>query len=583
MMKTYDRLFSTLVLSLLLFIAGSCSTKEEAPSISFNTICNPVDLEYRFALRERAPYWREAADPSVINFKGEYYLFLSKSGGYFHSTDLVTWNLITTNDLPIEKYAPTIFEMYGEVYFTSSVGTDQFYKSADPKSGKWELVTNRFPFIYNDPMVFYDADLDRLFMYHGSGAATPIMVTELNTKTMMPISEAKALFYADAYRYGWEVAGDYNTNYKHTAWLEGVWMNKYDNKYYLQYAVPGTEFKSYNNGVYVSDDPMGPFTLAQHNPFSYKPEGFACGLGHGSTFQDNYGNWWNTGTISISQRHMFERRISLYPTFFDEDGEIFAYSVFGDYPMIVPTEKVTSPEDLFPGWMLLSYNKPVEVSSSLNDFPATNAVNEDIRTWWSAKSGNKGEYLSVDLGEKSTVYAIQVNFADQDAAASGKNSSLYYQYQLESSENGKNWDVIVDKSASKRDACNQYIQLDRPVDARYVRITNLYYPSGKFSISGFRVFGNMDKPLPEKTNFTDLQRSDENRRTVKLTWEKVKGATGYNIRFGSNKDKLYQTYQVYDDNQVAINILNVDQSYYFSIDSFNEAGLTKGTKVLEIK
>lgn len=251
--------------------------------------------------------------------------------------------------------------------------------------------------------------------------------------------------------------------------------------------------------------------------------------------------------------------------------------------MIVPTEKVTSPEDLFPGWMLLSYNKPVEVSSSLNDFPATNAVNEDIRTWWSAKSGDKGEYLSVDLGEKSTVYAIQVNFADQDAAASGKNPSLYYQYQIESSENGKNWDVIVDKSASKRDACNQYIQLNRPVDARYVRITNLYYPSDKFSVSGFRVFGNMDKPLPQKTNFTDLQRLDENRRTVKLTWEKVKGATGYNIRFGSNKDKLYQTYQVYDDNQVAINILNVDQSYYFSIDSFNEAGLTKGTEVLEIK
>lgn len=579
MTRTFNKCFFAFAISFLLLMA--CETKKEATP--FKTICNPVDLNYRFALREKAPSWREAADPSMINFKGEYYLFLSKSGGYFHSTDMVNWDLITTNDLPIEKYAPTIFEMKGEVYFTSSVGTDKFYKTDNPKSGKWQLVTNSFPFIYNDPMVYYDADLDRLFMYHGSGAATPIMVTELDTKTLMPLSEPKALFYANADKYGWEVAGDYNTNYKHTAWLEGVWMNKYNNKYYLQYAVPGTEFKSYNNGVYVSDDPMGPFTLAQHNPFSYKPEGFACGLGHGSTFQDNYGNWWNTGTTSISQRHMFERRISLYPTFFDEDGEIYAYSAFGDYPMIIPDKKISSPEDLFPGWMLLSYNKETQTSSSLDDFPSQNAVTEDIRTWWSAETADKGEYLSVDLGEKSQVYAVQINFADQDAVVSGRNQSIYYQYKIESSENGTDWKTIVDKSADKRDASNQYIQLNEPVDSRYVRIVNEYYPSGKFSVSGFRIFGKMNKPLPEKINIPDIQRPEDNRRTVNLTWEKSKGAMGYNIRFGSHKNKLYQTYQVYGNNQVSINILNTDQAYFFSIDSFNEAGVTKGTEISEVK
>jgi len=42
-------------------------------------------------------------------------------------------------------------------------------------------------------------------------------------------------------------------------------------------------------------------------------------------------------------------------------------------------------------------------------------VNEDIRTWWSAKTANKGEFMTVDLDRNSKVYAIQVNFADQDA------------------------------------------------------------------------------------------------------------------------------------------------------------------------
>lgn len=92
-------------------------------------------------------------------------------------------------------------------------------------------------------------------------------------------------------------------------------MNKYKGKYYLQYAVPGTEFKSYSNGVYVSEHPLGPFTLLRHNPFSYKPEGFVNGIGHGSTFQDIHGNYWNIGTSTISKRHMFERRVSLYPVF----------------------------------------------------------------------------------------------------------------------------------------------------------------------------------------------------------------------------------------------------------------------------
>ena len=57
--------------------------------------------------------------------------------------------------------------------------------------------------------------------------------------------------------------------------------------------------------------------------------------------------------------------------------------------MIVPDKKVSSPQELFPEWMLLSYKKEVETSSTLEGYPAANAVNEDIRTWWSAKTADK--------------------------------------------------------------------------------------------------------------------------------------------------------------------------------------------------
>jgi len=41
-----------------------------------------------------------------------------------------------------------------------------------------------------------------------------------------------------------------------------------------------------------------------------------------------------------------------------------------------------------------------------------------------------------------------------------------------------------------------YVELQQPVQTRYLKIENIYMPSGKFALSGFRVFGkgNGNKP-----------------------------------------------------------------------------------------
>ena len=568
------QLFSNIVAALLIM---SCQApKENTP---FRTVCNPVDLSYRFCLNE--PSRREAADPSLLLYKGEYYLFPSKSGGYFHSPDLKDWKLITTNDLPIEEYAPTVEEIDGNLFFTTSTGTKKIYKAIDPKQGKWELLTDNFPYVENDPTYFCDDD-GRVYLYSGSSDIAPITGMELDPKTMMPLTDFVPLMSCNRAQLGWEVCGDYNTEDANNPWLEGAFMTKYNGRYYLQYSAPGTQFKSYCDALYISNSPLGPFTVAKHNPFAYKPEGFANGTGHGSTFCDVYGNYWHIGTVAISVRHMFERRLSLYPVFFDADGEMYAYTGWGDYPMILPDKKVSSPDELIPGWMLLTYNKSVEASSTLDGYPAQNAVNEDIRSWWSAITGNKGESLSVDMGAKAMVYAVQVNFGDQDATSLGRNDSIYYQYRIESSLDGINWSVLINQSDNMRDASNEYFQLEAPVEARYLRITNLHCPTGKFSLSGLRAFGKMDKPLPGEVHRLIADRHPEDRRKVSLCWNKVEGAMGYNIRFGSAKNKLYHNYQVYSAEPLSINVLNTELPYYFAIDSFNEAGVTRGTEVKKI-
>jgi len=545
------------------------------------TICNPMDLSYRFCLD--APSRREAADPSMVVFKNEYYLFASKSGGYFHSTDLIHWDLITTSDLPLEDYAPTAVVLNDTLYFMASKNDPPLtiFKTADPKSGKWKVANAAFPIGMTDPDFFVDDD-GRLYFYYGCSNVNPIYGVELDTKTWNPIGKPVVLFNSNRKICGWERAGDYNDK-PANPWIEGAWMTKANGKYYLQYAAPGTEYKSYCDAIYVSDKPLGPYKLAEHNPFSYKPEGFIAGAGHGSTFQDRYGNYWHIGTMTISQKHMFERRLGLFPAFFDKDGIFYTYTGFGDFPLRVPDRKMNSPEDYFPGWMLLSYKKPVEVSSEGEGHAKNFATDEDIRTFWSAKTGNKGEWIIMDLESECLLNAVQVNFAENETRIQGRSQDIYYQYLLEYSPDKNNWTTLVDKTTNRNDVPHDYIELSKPVKARFVRLTNYHVPDGTFALAGLRIFGTGSGEAPSNVKKVKAERMKDDRCVVKLSWTKIPGATGYNIRFGSSKDKLYHTYQVFDSSSLSIQSLHSNQAYFFTVDAFNENGIARGKKMTKVR
>jgi Beta-xylosidase len=517
----------------------------------------------------------------MIQFKGEYYLFASKSGVYFHSTDLIHWNLIPTSDLPLEDYAPAAVVMHDTLYFMASASAPlKIYKTADPKSGHWNVANANFPIGMIDPDLFVDDD-GRLYFYYGCSNVNPIYGVELDAKTLNPMGKSTELFNSRKKDYGWERSGDYNEKGENP-WIEGSWMTKHNGKYYLQYAAPGTQFKSYCDGVYVADKPLGPFTLAAHNPCSYKPEGFIAGAGHSSTFQDIYGNYWHVSTMTISVKHMFERRLGLFPMFFDKDGELYTYTGFGDFPFRAPTKKITSPDELFPQWMLLSYNKPTEVSSEAFDHPKAFATDEEIRTFWSAKTGNKGEWIAIDLQKECTVNAVQLNYAENETKLLGRSADIFYQYLLEYSADGKTWKTLADKTQNKTDVPHDYIELSTPVKARYVRLTNDHVPDGTFAIAGFRVFGNGGGTNPAEVESLKVVRSSNDRCEVTLNWPKDKDVTGYNIRYGTQKDKLYHNYQVLGTNSLTIRSLNSNQKYYFTIDAFNENGIIKGKNVIEV-
>lgn len=145
------------------------------------------------------------------------------------------------------------------------------------------------------------------------------------------------------------------------------------------------------------------------------------------------GNWWHVSTIVINVKNNFERRIGVWPAGFDKGDILYCNTAYGDYPTYLPHEKNEDHiKGNLTGWMLLNYNKPVQVSSTLGGYTPNYAVDENIKTYWSAKSGNNGEYFMTDLGEESTIRAIQINYADQDVDSSflGKINGIYHQYKL---------------------------------------------------------------------------------------------------------------------------------------------------------
>ena len=544
------------------------------------TICNPLNISYRFCLDK--PSRREAADPVIVLFKGEYYLFASKSGGYWTSIDLINWDFITSAVLPFEDYAPAVVVMKDTLYFMASGKSPvSIYKTANPKSGKWQLANAAFPIGMTDPDLFLDEN-GRLYFYYGCSNLSPIYGVELDTKTLNPIGTPLECFNSNSKINGWERGGNYNTS-EERPWIEGAWMTKHLEKYYLQYASPGTEFKSYNDGVYISDNPLGPFKLAEHNPCSYKPEGFIAGAGHSSTFQDKYGNYWHISTMTISQKHMFERRLGLFPMFFDKDGWLYSYTGFGDFPFKIPSKKISTPDELFPQWMLLSYKKPVEVSSELSGYTKNYALDEEIRTFWSAQTGNKGEWISIDLQKESTINAIQINYAENQTNLLGRTPQMYYQYLLEYSDDNKKWKCLTDKRENKSDIPHEYIELAAPVKARFVRLTNYHVPDGTFAIAGLRIFGNGQGRKPELVKNLSANRNLKVRREVTLKWKNNARFVGYNVRYGIKPDKLYQNYQVFAVDSLTIRSLNALQKYYITVDVFNENGIKKGDKVILVK
>ena len=602
--------------------------------------CNPISFPYRYQFIKdksngKTSLAREAADPSMIFFHGKYYIFPSMTKGFLVSEDMVDWDFIPMHDaLPVYDYAPDIRQIDDEIFFCASSHDEicDFYHTKDPENKPFKKIKGTFSFW--DPNLFQDDD-GRIYLYWGCSNTQPLYGVELEKDTMIPKTDPYPLFGENTEENGYERNGENHMSPKQSPiltslkenfakqmdmsvddlpsvetlveqmdseykdiikgmihnkpFIEGAWMTKHKDTYYLQYAAPAAEVNVYNDGVYTAKNPLGPYKPAQNNPFSYFPGGFIPGAGHGSTMQDAHGNWWHTATMRITVNQHFERRIGIWPAGFDKDGELFCNTRYGDWPHEMKDNQSDPWEE--PEYMLLSYHAKTKASSE--EKPAKNAVDENVRTLWKAKTANPGEWIEIDLGQNKTIGAVHINFGDDFGTVSLPDSipdrlendrELRYiddniqttRWKLEVSKDGNTYRTVADKWDANTDLPHDLVTFDEDIQARYVRLEIRETPyNAKPCVSGLRVFGKGDGKTPEKTKTIHAKRLDD--VSMNVSWDG--NATGYQILWGHSADKLYHSHMVFGKTEQTIRALVKGTHYYVRVDAFNDNGITHGDSI----
>ena len=540
-----------------------------------HTFCNPVNINYRY---QRYFFGRESADPLVLIYHDKYFLFASHGEGYWISDDLVKWDFIKVdiNKYPdFELYAPGTCVVGDRLYITFSQGGNILYSDDPFDPDSWVNIGR--PYGWNDPAFLYDDD-GYVYIYEGLGDKC-LHASKLDPNDNMRLVEGPVpIFYSDYKNRGYDRCGD-NNEIERMPSLEGGWVNKIDGRYYLTYATPGTEFSTYCDGVAVSDDPMGPFENCDNSPTVFKATGFMRGAGHGCLFEDKKGNLWKIDTVSISINHMFERRLCLFPAKIAKDGKLYTNTLRGDYPMYYPHEIDDPFTQSDAGLHLLSYASACTASSTLDDahLPSC-AVDENMKTWWSAKDGEPGGWLTLDLGKTLPVQAVQVNFADQDIVdTTGRDNGFSYKYTLEVSDDGLNCRMLTDRRDNDDDRSHEYFEYENE-SFRYIKLTNhgQIPAGGRFAVSGLRLFGNGGGEAPEKApDFTPVR--DEDGRNMRVTWDEVPDAEGYFVRYGVDENELHTHFQIIGASKADIRCLINGVNYHVTFDAYNSSGITRGT------
>ncbi|WP_443938717.1 family 43 glycosylhydrolase [Pedobacter sp. MW01-1-1] len=426
------------------------------------------------------------ADPTVKKFGDTYYIYATtdgNGGGFgpsqvWTSKDFVNWTMQDMNWPTTHHYwAPdATLGPDGKYYLYYCQPVEIFGASSTSPVGPWtSLLAPGKPIVSNfmvpnvitlDGQTFKDDD-GKYYMYcgtwgiypnHGCGVGllNPDMKS-FSKLAQIPNTDAKDFF-------------------------EAPFVFKRKGIYYLTYSSGYCEDGTYRVQYATATNPMGPFKYAKENPIlATNVDGTVHGPGHQSVLQQG------DDFYLIYHRHNnphndggYHRQVAADKIIFDENGAILK---------LVPTHtgvgflaKNVNPH------VNLALGKKVLASSEYDqDFKAEYAVDDNNGTLWKAKNNVGSAWITLDLGKEQTIKSVHTQF---------EYATWYYQYQIEYSVDGKNWQLYADKSKNTQHG-SPMVDYGN-VKARYLKTTILRteYPGLNKAIWNIKVFDNdAYKPL----------------------------------------------------------------------------------------
>lgn len=440
------------------------------PDLGPGICCRLEDSNPTFFCGEKRDF-REISDPEMLYHGGVWYMYPSVRQAYV-STDLIHWEYRPLDIREDLGYAPTVVKLGNRFLLTASAlfrdKTPKIYAGPTPL-GPFEnlgepldLKGNPLCGEYLDPTLFVDDD-GRLYLYwEDTLDGLRLHGVELDAQNPLRAVCEPVRIPGMNPAHVWEHYGEYNEHGSH-GWNEGMAIFKHNGEYYLQYAACGTNLRHYSLACYRSKvSPLGPFTEPKA-PMAISPHGIVTGTGHGGWVAGPDGSVWQFYTCFLHRVHFFERRIGMDRVEFDSSGE--------------PHVNITSAPQFLsgdsPGWVPVSVNKAVTVSSFEGTAYGNFAVDECTHTWWAPAPDDKTPFLQMDLVEDFEVSAVRILWAELNLDYKNGIVPEPVRFRIDFYDAEKKLlPGTVDRSGNTVDHAVEFVHFE-PIQARFVRLTIL--------------------------------------------------------------------------------------------------------------
>jgi xylan 1,4-beta-xylosidase len=493
-------LSSAFIFVIIFFI----NTHAEAPEVGKSArYCNPLPMP-------TGPRASASGDVTVIREQGKYYMYCT-GGGAWISDDMLNWTYQRVENVPV---APDVVKYNGSFYMCGNDGP--LFKADNPlgpftKIGDWKNtpdVENGWNGAF-DVHIFIDDDNTPYLYYPGRGVSG-IYVVPLDPNDLTRFAGQVKHLWGFNTDHIWERYGEMN-EYPDVSWIEGPWMLKHNDTYYLQYSASGTQWKTYAEGYYTAKSPVGPFTYAPNNPLLRKTEGLVTGPAHGSIVEGPDGNLWKFYTIVLSNPPG-GRRIGMDRIIFDKDGNMSVNVT--ETPQWAPGV-ISDPSKGNSGSLPVTINK-MRAMNALSKFSsqapgrdAAYAIDNSSGTWWEPDTTDTSPTLTIELSPATRFDVVQLFTVDGVRLMfSGRRRFFFrqtgttppppeiYKYKIEVSMDGKNYVPALDQTNNTIPR-NTIFEEIIPVKCRFVRLTMTDWPRNTpLGIIEFTVFGQAAGYLP---------------------------------------------------------------------------------------